>query len=67
VDATSDSLPAVVDPIALAKRLTKRSVGGVRVQGEADIVVRFAKCCSPVPASYSGLHQPVAAASSCIP
>jgi guanosine-3',5'-bis(diphosphate) 3'-pyrophosphohydrolase len=28
---------------------TKKSVGGVRVQGEADIVVRFAKCCSPVP------------------
>jgi GTP pyrophosphokinase len=24
-------------------------VGGVRVQGEADIVVRFAKCCNPVP------------------
>jgi GTP pyrophosphokinase len=52
VDATSDTLPAVVDSIALAKRLTKRSVGGVRVQGEADIVVRFAKCCSPVPGDH---------------
>jgi GTP diphosphokinase / guanosine-3',5'-bis(diphosphate) 3'-diphosphatase len=30
-------------------RATKKSVGGVRVQGEADIVVRFAKCCTPVP------------------
>jgi guanosine-3',5'-bis(diphosphate) 3'-pyrophosphohydrolase len=27
----------------------KKSVGGVRVQDEADIVVRFAKCCTPVP------------------
>jgi guanosine-3',5'-bis(diphosphate) 3'-pyrophosphohydrolase len=27
----------------------KRSIGGIRVQGEADIVVKFAKCCSPVP------------------
>jgi guanosine-3',5'-bis(diphosphate) 3'-pyrophosphohydrolase len=37
------------DPVALAKRAAKRSVGGVRVQGEADIVVKFAKCCTPVP------------------
>jgi GTP pyrophosphokinase len=49
VDSTSDNLPAVVDPNVLARRMSKRSVGGVRVQGEADIVVRFAKCCSPVP------------------
>jgi GTP diphosphokinase / guanosine-3',5'-bis(diphosphate) 3'-diphosphatase len=34
---------------AVAKRSVKKSVGGVRVQGEADTVVRFAKCCSPVP------------------
>jgi GTP pyrophosphokinase len=27
----------------------KRSVAGIRVQGEADILVKFAKCCSPVP------------------
>jgi guanosine-3',5'-bis(diphosphate) 3'-pyrophosphohydrolase len=27
----------------------KRSIAGIRVQGEADIVVKFAKCCSPVP------------------
>ena len=31
------------------RREPKRSVAGVRVQGEADILVRFAKCCSPVP------------------
>jgi len=50
LDATSDNLSAVIaDASAQARRVTKRSVGGVRVQGEADIVVRFAKCCSPVP------------------
>ena len=49
-DATSDSLPVVGgEAHAQARREPKRSVGGVRVQGEADIVVRFAKCCSPVP------------------
>jgi guanosine-3',5'-bis(diphosphate) 3'-pyrophosphohydrolase len=37
------------DPATLAKRAAKKSVGGVRVQGEADIVVKFAKCCTPVP------------------
>ena len=49
-EATSDSLPALGrEPQAVTRRDPKRSVGGVRVQGEADIVVRFAKCCSPVP------------------
>ena len=47
-DVTQDSLPALVADSNLARRTTKRSVGGVRVQGEADIVVRFAKCCTPV-------------------
>ena len=37
-------------PIGLPpKRPIKRSVGGVRVEGEADIVVRFAKCCEAIP------------------
>jgi GTP pyrophosphokinase len=49
-DLTSDSLPAIAEEArAQPRREPKRSVGGVRVQGEADIVVRFAKCCSPVP------------------
>ena len=49
-DVTSDSLPALAaEARAQPRRDPKRSVGGVRVQGEADIVVRFAKCCSPVP------------------
>jgi GTP pyrophosphokinase len=36
-------------PAPRPPRALKRSVGGVRVQGEADIVVKFAKCCDPVP------------------
>ena len=53
LDATSDKLSTIVaDAGAQARRATKRSVGGVRVQGEADIVVRFAKCCSPVPGDH---------------
>jgi GTP pyrophosphokinase len=38
-----------LETVALARKAVKKSVGGVRVQGQADIVVRFAKCCSPVP------------------
>jgi GTP diphosphokinase / guanosine-3',5'-bis(diphosphate) 3'-diphosphatase len=46
----STEMPVVEDEApAQPRRESKRSVGGVRVQGEADIVVRFAKCCSPVP------------------
>jgi GTP pyrophosphokinase len=49
-DVTSDTLPAIGQDLrAQPRRESKRSIGGVRVQGEADIVVRFAKCCSPVP------------------
>jgi guanosine-3',5'-bis(diphosphate) 3'-pyrophosphohydrolase len=48
LDVTSDSLPALVADNTTVRRSPKRSVGGVRVQGEADIVVRFAKCCTPL-------------------
>jgi guanosine-3',5'-bis(diphosphate) 3'-pyrophosphohydrolase len=49
-EVTSDSLPALgPETHPPPRREPKRSIGGVRVQGEADIVVRFAKCCSPVP------------------
>lgn len=41
--------PKTPPPELPLRRSIKRSVGGVRVQGEADIVVKFAKCCSPVP------------------
>ncbi len=44
--------PGEVEPdpgTLLARRAIRKSISGVRVQGEADFVVRFAKCCSPVP------------------
>jgi GTP pyrophosphokinase len=42
--------PAAAEPTTSVRRPTaKRSVAGIRVQGEADILVKFAKCCSPVP------------------
>jgi len=41
--------PAEPDAAPLPMKRPKRSIGGIRVQGEADIVVKFAKCCSPVP------------------
>jgi GTP pyrophosphokinase len=34
---------------AIRRTSTKRSIAGIKVQGEADILVKFAKCCSPVP------------------
>jgi GTP pyrophosphokinase len=48
--AGSDT-PAAPVPEAppAARRPVKRSIAGVRVQGEADILVKFAKCCTPVP------------------
>jgi guanosine-3',5'-bis(diphosphate) 3'-pyrophosphohydrolase len=36
-------------PLTGLRRALKRTIGGVRVQGESDILVKFAKCCSPVP------------------
>jgi GTP diphosphokinase / guanosine-3',5'-bis(diphosphate) 3'-diphosphatase len=49
-EASADALPALDNEVlAPPRREPKRAIGGVRVQGEADIVVRFAKCCSPVP------------------
>ena len=35
-------------PLAGLRRANKRAIGGVRVQGESDILIKFAKCCSPV-------------------
>ena len=42
-------LPPEPDTAPQPIKRPKRSIGGIRVQGEADIVVKFAKCCSPVP------------------
>ncbi len=36
-------------PLTGLRRTVKRAIGGIRVQGETDILVKFAKCCSPVP------------------
>src|SRR5262249_50681480 len=42
--------PVTEAPSGPVKRTpTKRSIAGIKVQGEADILVKFAKCCSPVP------------------
>jgi GTP pyrophosphokinase len=50
-DAESDApaSPAAEAPAAARRAPPKRSIAGIRVQGEADILVKFAKCCSPVP------------------
>ena len=41
--------PIAEIPSASTRRAPpKRSIAGIRVQGEADILVKFAKCCSPV-------------------
>lgn len=46
--STSADLPPEA-PLAGLRRAAKRAIGGIKVQGESDILVKFAKCCSPVP------------------
>jgi GTP diphosphokinase / guanosine-3',5'-bis(diphosphate) 3'-diphosphatase len=41
--------PAAEAPATIRRPTVKRSIGGIKVQGEADILVKFAKCCTPVP------------------
>ncbi len=41
--------PAPEVQSASRRIVPKRSIGGIKVQGEADILVKFAKCCTPVP------------------
>jgi GTP pyrophosphokinase len=41
--------PATEAPATIRRPTAKRSIGGIKVQGEADILVKFAKCCTPVP------------------
>ncbi|MBI2764247.1 MAG: bifunctional (p)ppGpp synthetase/guanosine-3',5'-bis(diphosphate) 3'-pyrophosphohydrolase [Chloroflexi bacterium] len=43
VDDAQFELPSVAPPLAPAK------AGGVRVKGVGDLLVRFAKCCHPIP------------------
>ncbi len=49
-NGTAVPVAPVAEPPSAARRIVpKRSIGGIKVQGEADILVKFAKCCSPVP------------------
>ena len=43
VDDTQSTLPTVAPPVQPAR------AGGVRVKGVGDLLVRFAKCCHPIP------------------
>ena len=49
VDGAAPIAPAAEVPSAARRPILKRSIGGIKVQGEADILVKFAKCCTPVP------------------
>jgi GTP pyrophosphokinase len=44
VDDAELALPAVAPPPSV-----QRTTGGVRVKGVGDLLVRFAKCCNPIP------------------
>jgi GTP pyrophosphokinase len=47
--AAPPASPAAEAPPAVRRPTPKRSIAGIKVQGEADILVKFAKCCTPVP------------------
>jgi guanosine-3',5'-bis(diphosphate) 3'-pyrophosphohydrolase len=46
---TGDEVARSEPLLGSLRRTPKRAIGGIRVQGESDIMVKFAKCCSPVP------------------
>jgi GTP diphosphokinase / guanosine-3',5'-bis(diphosphate) 3'-diphosphatase len=46
---TAPAAPTPELPAAVRRPVPKRSIAGIKVQGEADILVKFAKCCTPVP------------------
>ena len=48
VDDTHGTLPSVAPPQQVAR------AGGVRVKGVGDLLVRFAKCCTPIPGDPIG-------------
>jgi GTP pyrophosphokinase len=47
--AEAPAAPQPEVPPAARRPIASRRIAGVRVQGEADILVKFAKCCTPVP------------------
>ena len=67
---TSGRAEPLEAPLGGLRRSGKRAIGGVRVQGESDILVKFAKCCSPVPGDpiigfISGRHAVIIHAPDC--
>src|SRR3569623_1257480 len=67
---TSGRAEPLAAPQGGLRRSGERAIGGVRVQGETDIVVKFAKCCSPVPGDpiigfISGRHAVIIHAPDC--
>src|SRR5262245_20839777 len=49
VPETAPSNPITQLATSLIRRVTRRSTAGIKVAGEDDVLVRFAKCCSPLP------------------
>ena len=57
----SDDAELRVPAVAPAATIPARS-GGVRVKGVGDLLVRFAKCCHPIPGVPSAASSPAARA-----
>jgi GTP pyrophosphokinase len=48
--AAAEPAEETKNPITnLVRRIVRRAPTGIKVQGEGDVLVRFAKCCTPVP------------------
>ena len=48
-DAKEASAPSVIEPTIVPTKKKYKSTGGVIVDGEEGCVVKFAKCCNPLP------------------
>jgi guanosine-3',5'-bis(diphosphate) 3'-pyrophosphohydrolase len=48
-EVQSEPPPSENPVLNLVRRITRRSTVGIKVAGEDDVLVRFAKCCSPLP------------------
>ena len=49
------------------RKVARRPAGGVRISGIEDVLVRYGKCCNPVPGTPSWDSSPGGAASPCTP
>jgi GTP pyrophosphokinase len=45
----SEPEPTANPVLQLIRKVTRRQTAGIKVAGEDDVLVRFAKCCSPLP------------------